>query len=93
MPRVSCGTCCEAIGCWATSFVGKYFLVFVCLGRKLFVELDGGQHQEKADYDNVRTHWLESPGYRVMRFWNSEVVEDRDGLQERILEALEEESS
>ena len=56
----------------------------------MVVELDGGQHQEQADYDNERTRVLESRGYRVIRFWNNLVLEDADAVLQAILIALEE---
>jgi very-short-patch-repair endonuclease len=56
--------------------IGKYIVDFVCFEKKLVVELDGGQHldSERIEYDSNRTRWLESRGYRVLRFWNHEVL-------------------
>ncbi len=68
--------------------IGKYIVDFVCLEAKLIVELDGGQHAEHADADTARTEFLESLGYRVVRFWNNEVLENMEGVLERIREAL-----
>ena len=70
--------------------VGKYIADFACLERMLVVELDGGQHQEQADYDAGRTLWLESQGFMVIRFWNSEVLGNPEGVQQAILTALKE---
>ena len=70
--------------------MGKYIADFVCLERKLVVEVDGGQHQEQADYDSERTKILEASGYRVVRFWNSQVFEEMESVQESILLALNE---
>ena len=70
--------------------VGKYIADFACLERKLVIELDGGQHQEQTDYDNQRTRWLESQGFRVIRFWNNQVLEETDAVQDAILLALQE---
>ncbi len=54
--------------------IGRYIVDFVSFDRSLIVELDGGQHlQEKAE-DDERTRWLESQGFRVLRFWNNEVM-------------------
>ena len=72
--------------------VGMYFVDFVCLDRKLIVELDGGQHQEQADYDSERTRWLASRGFRVFRFWNSDVLGNLEGVLSAIAVALEEAS-
>ena len=70
--------------------IGSYIADFVCLERKLIVELDGGQHQEQTDYDAERTRWLESQGFRVIRFWNNQVLEETDAVQDAILLALQE---
>ena len=57
--------------------------------KKLIIELDGGQHADQEDYDAQRTAFLESEGYRVIRFWNHEVMENRDAVLTNILETLE----
>lgn len=64
--------------------VGRYIVDFVCWERRLIVELDGGQHAEDAAYDRQRDAWLRSQGYVVLRFWNCEVMEEMDGVLERI---------
>ena len=69
--------------------IGKYIVDFVCLEMRLIVEVDGGQHGEQIAYDNERTQWLESEGYRVLRFWNNEVLEDVEVVAEEIVQALE----
>jgi very-short-patch-repair endonuclease len=53
--------------------LGDYIVDFVCLEKKLIIELDGGQHIEQEEYDSRRTHWLEEQGFRVLRFWNHDV--------------------
>jgi len=70
--------------------LGPYVVDFVSLGKKLVIEIDGGQHaQEDAQRaDQQRTAWLEDRGYRVMRFWDNEVLTTIDGVLERIREAL-----
>ena len=70
--------------------VGKYIADFACLERGLIIELDGGQHQEQTVYDAKRTRRLESQGFRVMRFWNNQVLEETDAVQDAILLALQE---
>ena len=62
---------------------------FVCTERKLVVELDGGQHQERAEADELRTRVMESHGYRVMRVWNNDVLKNRDGVLEALIAELE----
>ena len=64
--------------------VGPYFADFACFSEKLIVELDGGQHDSQADYDYDRTRFLQREGYRVMRFWNNDVLTNIDGVLEQI---------
>jgi len=68
--------------------IGRYIVDFICLEARLIVELDGGQHAEDAAYDQRRTAFLESLGYRVLRFWNNEVIENMTGVLERLRETL-----
>lgn len=68
--------------------VGTYIVDFLCQDAMLIIELDGGQHAEQQNYDQRRTHWLESQGFRVMRFWNNDVLLNIDGVSDAILEAL-----
>src|SRR5947207_1314956 len=60
------------------ALVGKYIVDFVSFECKLVVELDGGQHADQIQYDEERTRWLESQGFRVLRFWNHQVFEEID---------------
>ncbi len=62
---------------------------FFCPEAKLVIELDGGQHAEQTQEDMMRTAYLENAGYRVLRFWNNEVMADTDAVLERIAEAAE----
>jgi very-short-patch-repair endonuclease len=64
--------------------VGPYVADFCALDRGLIIELDGSQHAEMQALDQQRTHFLESLGYRVVRFWNGEVLSDMDSVLERI---------
>lgn len=64
--------------------VGRYILDLACREARLAVEFDGSQHFESS-YDADRTAFLESAGWRVMRFWNLEVVANPDGVAEAIL--------
>ncbi|SEI94309.1 MULTISPECIES: endonuclease domain-containing protein [unclassified Variovorax] len=72
--------------------IGPYFADFACLEAKLVVELDGGQHVDAAAHDENRTRFIEAQGYRVLRFWNHEVLTQTDAVRERILRALQEDS-
>ncbi len=60
--------------------IDPYIVDFACLSIRLVIELDGGQHDANAEADARRTAWLESQGYRVLRFWNNEVFENLDGV-------------
>jgi len=70
--------------------IGPYVADFACLAARLVIELDGAQHAntENALRDSVRTGWLEGEGYKVLRFWNSEIAENRAGVLAVIYEAL-----
>jgi very-short-patch-repair endonuclease len=60
--------------------IGNYIVDFVSLKQKLIIELDGSQHLEQGDYDNERTRYLQSLGYKVIRFWNNAVMNDINGV-------------
>ncbi len=68
--------------------IGKYIVDFVCVEKGLIVELDGGQHAQQASSDVERTAWLEAQGFRVIRFWNHEVLNEIDAVKEAIRGAL-----
>ncbi|MDD9900730.1 MAG: endonuclease domain-containing protein [Alphaproteobacteria bacterium] len=59
--------------------VGRYIVDFMCLELKLVIEIDGGQHCESV-HDDARTEFLESLGFRVVRFWNNDVVNNIEGV-------------
>ncbi|MCI0441106.1 MAG: endonuclease domain-containing protein [Chloroflexi bacterium] len=68
--------------------IGPYIVDFFCFEKKLIVEIDGGQHSEQVEYDTQRTRWLESRGFRVLRFWNNQVMNEIDAVREVIWEAI-----
>jgi very-short-patch-repair endonuclease len=68
--------------------IGSYIVDFVCLEAKVVIELDGGQHAETVHYDSRRDAWLESEGFRVLRFWNNDVMENLEGVLMKIVETL-----
>jgi very-short-patch-repair endonuclease len=68
--------------------LGEFIVDFVCLEKRLVVEVDGGQHSSKVAYDEQRTAWLEQQGFRVLRFWNNEVLQNIEGVGEAIWQAL-----
>ena len=69
--------------------IGPYIADFACMSEKLLVELDGGGHAERRSEDRERDEFLRRRGYRVLRFWNTEVFENLEGVLEKISEALE----
>jgi len=66
--------------------IGPYAVDFLCPAKRLIIELDGGHHNadEQAQDDRERQAWLEKEGYRVVRFWNSEISSDRNAVLEKI---------
>jgi len=68
--------------------IPPYIADFVCLEQKLIVELDGGQHAEQVTRDAERTAYLESKGFRVIRFWNDDALKQTDAVLEEILRQL-----
>lgn len=68
--------------------LGHYIVDFVCFEKRLIVEVDGSQHLEQKGYDEARTKWLESQGYRVLRFWNDDVLNRTEQVIEAIAEQL-----
>ena len=68
--------------------LGPYIVDFVCLEKRLVIEVDGGQHSERVKYDAQRSTWLEAQGFRILRFWNSEVLRDVEAVRKVIWEAL-----
>jgi len=68
--------------------IGNYIVDFVSIKKKLVIELDGSQHLEQAEYDVERTKYLESRGYKVVRFWNHDVMKDMNGVFRAIETAL-----
>jgi len=70
--------------------IGKFIVDFTCMAARLIVEVDGSQHGETpvASRDRQRTQWLEAEGYRVMRFWNNEVMRDSRGVMDAIYAEL-----
>jgi crossover junction endodeoxyribonuclease RuvC len=68
--------------------IGDYIVDFAIPSAKLAIELDGGQHIERAEADKRRTADIEQHGYRIIRFWNHEVLENLDGVLESIRAAV-----
>ena len=68
---------------------GDFILDFVCLEKKLVIEVDGGHHSEQLEADSARTDSLIRSGFRVLRFWNHEVLMQSEAVQIKILSALQ----
>jgi very-short-patch-repair endonuclease len=68
--------------------IGAYVVDFFCPEAKLIIEVDGGQHNVDEAKDEKRTRWLEERGYRVIRFWNNDVLSNTDGVVLAVLEEL-----
>jgi very-short-patch-repair endonuclease len=67
--------------------LGRYVVDFVCLAKRVVVEVDGGQHSDTADAE--RDSWLQDQGFVVLRFWNNEVLRTIDAVREVILKNLQ----
>jgi very-short-patch-repair endonuclease len=70
--------------------IGNYIIDFVCLGKRLVVELDGRGHADQQAYDESRTQWLRTQDFRVVRFWNTEMEDDVTIVMQTILARLRE---
>ena len=68
--------------------IGGFVADFVCHAARLIVEIDGGQHDPSSEEESSRTRFLEGEGYRVLRFWNNEVLENPEGVRSVIAEHL-----
>ncbi len=70
--------------------MGEYIVDFTCLERKLVIEIDGGQHNSDnfKEADGQRETWLKGQGFQVIRFWNTEVLQNIEGVLTRITECL-----
>ena len=64
--------------------IGPYIADFICIEQMLIIELDGGQHAIQSLYDTKRTQFLESQGFRVLRFWNNQMLSELEGVLEDI---------
>jgi len=69
--------------------IGPFIVDFACTKHHLVIEADGGQHDESPS-DARRTAWLEGQGWRVIRFWNNDILANTEGVVSTILQALSE---
>ncbi|MBT9099922.1 endonuclease domain-containing protein [Methylovulum psychrotolerans] len=68
--------------------IDRYIVDFVCLELKLVIELDGSQHIAQADYDEQRRLCLEQRGFKIIRFWNNEVLGNGEGVLDAIYQLV-----
>ncbi|HAT9090523.1 TPA: DUF559 domain-containing protein [Legionella pneumophila subsp. pneumophila] len=68
--------------------IGSYIVDFVCIEKRLIIELDGGQHMDNQIYDTKRSDWLMTHGVKVLRFWNNDVFQQTPSVLEVITSAL-----
>lgn len=70
--------------------VGRYIVDFACFSRKIIIEADGGQHglSQHTEQDRIRDDFLRSQGYDILRFWNSDIDINLDGVMDVILSKL-----
>ena len=69
--------------------IGRYIADFVCHEARLIVEIDGGQHARSSPHEAKRSGFLENEGYRILRFWNNEVLANLDGVHQTIAAELD----
>ena len=69
--------------------LGRYIVDFVCLEKRVIVELDGGQHAQQASLDAERDRWLRDEGFTILRFWNHDVLKNVGAVKELIYKTLE----
>ena len=72
--------------------IGSYIADFCSLKYKLIIELDGSQHLDQEEYDEERTKYLEEQGYKVIRFWNNQVMNDMESVIRAIIFSMDPES-
>ena len=64
--------------------MGSFIADFICLEKKLVLELDGGEHALRKEKDKKRDHWFYDEGFEVLRIWNSDIFHNLDGVMETI---------
>jgi very-short-patch-repair endonuclease len=69
------------------ALIGPYIVDFICFEHKLIIELDGGQHNDSSK-DRARDAWISKEGYRVIRFWNNDVLKQTNAILDLIAQAI-----
>ncbi len=72
--------------------IGPFIIDFACVEKRLVIELDGGQHTERQELDASRSRYLQERGYRIIRFWNHEVLKEGESVLNAILSCLNDNS-
>ena len=81
------GICGSDVHYYQWGRIGPFVVDFACTKHHLVIEADGGQHADSAA-DEERTAWLKRHGWRVLRFWNNDILASTEGVVETILRAL-----
>ena len=68
--------------------IGSYIADFACIEKKIIIEVDGGQNASNKEYDTKRSAFLKKMGFKVLRFWNNEVLKEKDAVLNRIRKSL-----
>ena len=68
--------------------IGNYIVDFICIEHRLIIGLDGSQHMDAIHYDMKRTNYLVDKGYKVLRFWNHDVLQHTDSVLQEIINML-----
>jgi len=68
--------------------IGNYIVDFICLEKKVIIEIDGSGHQEQKSYDNKRDIYFKEEGYKVLRFWNNEINNNLEGVLLKIEDSI-----
>ena len=79
------GKQCEGVKFRRQQPIGRFIVDFVSFEKKVIIEVDGGQHSEEIDKE--RDQWLSDQGFKVLRFWNNEVLQNAEGVFEVITDA------
>ncbi len=69
--------------------IGKYIVDFVCYTKRIIIECDGSQHLSNVEKDLIRDQWFEAQGYRILRFWDNEILKNIDVVLEKIYQVYE----
>ena len=72
--------------------IRPFIVDFVCVERKLIIEVDGGQHANKVQEDASRSGYLRNKGYRLLRFWNNQVLKETEAVLDMIFAALDDDT-